>query len=108
MSRQPGSARKRRRLRRAYAEQRGRCCWCGEPMLPLDAPGRHNHPLQATLEHYDSRLDPERGARAGEIRTGAAHRKCNNARGRAEYMELPLEERRRRAKGRDEQRAGQD
>ena len=68
------------------------------------APKREHVEREATIEHLRSRLHPGRREPArGEQRRVLACWKCNNERGRAELLALPLEERR---QARSQQRKG--
>lgn len=72
-----------------------RCCYCScvTVLPPADRPmHRKFFPNnEATIEHLDSRLSPERGRHAGEFRRAIACRRCNHARAAAEVAALPLQ-----------------
>lgn len=81
-----------------FKKQRGRCFYCaGEMVIRYGDQQQKARPDECTLEHLDSRLDPERGKHSGKRRIVAACRRCNHARGEAQVAALPLEELRRRS-----------
>lgn len=74
--------------------QNHRCHWCNCETVLLYG---HCVPLPdhaATLDHLDSRLNPERGTRSGELRKVMACHRCNWERGRDGLLALPLDARR--------------
>lgn len=63
--------------------QGGRCFWCGcRTVLPPKgrSRGRSAPDNEATTDHLDSRLSPERGKHPGKYRRVMACRRCNNTR----------------------------
>ena len=99
---------KRVHFQRAYLwfRQRGLCHWCKKPTLLVagmqetDYLKHRDAPKNlATIDHLDSRLNPERGKKAGELRKVVACWQCNNDRGIKEEKALGIEEIRRRANG---------
>lgn len=105
--------RKKVQRRRALWKANPRCRACGVlTILPEELAKKLGRPpgklfplpqryqdVLATLEHVYSRLDPRRRiAVRGELRQTLYCWKCNTERGNAEYGELPLHERQRRAR----------
>lgn len=90
---------KRRQRDRLFKRQRGRCCWCRQPMRRTwnHRDGQTTPPDLATIEHLDSRLSPERGQHPGERRHRLACAKCNHQRGVDEVNQLSLDEKHRRS-----------
>lgn len=80
------SSAKRRRKKRLWGAQGGRCWWCQEPMLPLKT--GPSDPLQArfpTLEHLNGKDDPLRGmAPPNQVRVVLACNECNQKRAQAQ------------------------
>lgn len=91
----------RRQREELFRQQAGRCYWCGSDLvLPQYPPPRHCSPPrnEATIDHLDSRLSPERGQHRQELRHVVACRDCNGKRNRQEQAALPREELWRRAR----------
>lgn len=84
-----------------FAEQRGLCHWCKEPMALVIHDFKGGIPKKfkrATLDHLDSKLNEERGQHAGERRRVVACDACNAARAKAEEEAMTLEQRQQRSK----------
>lgn len=93
-----GTEQLRRRKRRLFERQEGRCFWCHCTMdFGVHRLGRYMPPNLATIDHLDDRFSPERGRHAGEQRTVLACWKCNNDRSIKRHAEIPKEELRRRS-----------
>ena len=75
-----------------------RCVFCGtKTILPPPGKPRGRVPDNwATIEHLDSRYNPERGNGTGE-RTVLCCWRCNNDRNKAEQQRVPIDELQRRA-----------
>jgi hypothetical protein len=87
----------RRKLKKIkiYKFQDGKCHYCGAVMVlgfPKPRKGHSHGKRLATFEHLDSRLSPERGAHAGEIRVVLACSDCNQKQNDIEVSRLPIEE----------------
>lgn len=86
--------------RRLAGRQKWRCFFCNCRMeLPnTKIKGtKKPHPRCLTYEHWDSRLDAERGTHAGEFRNVASCWECNNKRNTERERLVPLDELRARA-----------
>lgn len=78
---------------RLFAEQRGLCHWCGQPMVLFRGTGRESLPPDAaTLDHLDDKWSPLRGTFRGQRRRVAACRRCNERRSRDNQARMPTEE----------------
>lgn len=87
---------KKRQRDLLFKRQKGLCCWCRRPMRKSWT-HKQGVPVPddlATIEHLDSRLNPERGQHPGERRHRLACAKCNHQRGAEEDKRLSLDERR--------------
>lgn len=79
------SARERRLLREElFALQKGRCHWCEGPMSI--ARGHSDHRHYGTFEHLTPKANGGQGHRENLV---LAHRRCNEARGRAMVLGRP-------------------
>jgi len=82
-----------RRRQRAlmWKLQGGRCYWC-DRMTVLPPPGEPRRKAipknEATIEHLDSRLSPERGRHPGTYRHVLACVECNNRRSARELAAM--------------------
>jgi hypothetical protein len=65
--------------------------------MELTHEGKIPPPWFATLEHLDDKWSEERGKHSGEYRVVLACWKCNNQRNTNRELNVPIEERRRRA-----------
>lgn len=89
MSKTPAKKRRQRAL--LFAQQHGRCYWCGCHMvMPNPVKGQVPPLNEATLDHLDSRLSRERGTFPGQGRHVAACRQCNEQRASQEVASLSL------------------
>lgn len=90
---------KTQRLKLAY-RQKWRCFFCGRQMTSPANPQRgvSPAPTSLTFEHYDSRLDADRGHHAGEFRNVASCWECNHKRNEERQKLVSLEELRARSK----------
>lgn len=81
---------KKRRRTDLFAEQGGKCHWCGEDMLmPACYPvGGTQDPRLCTLDHLFDRYDPRRWANTAGARYVAACLECNQNRGAARHAEM--------------------
>jgi len=87
----------RKKKQRMWDRQNGLCHWCGQGMFPftnfLDLPeprSKHLPDNYSTIEHLRSKYDPTRwDLNDGyELRLVLACKKCNEDRGRKEYLEF--------------------
>jgi hypothetical protein len=90
---------KRAKIRRLYAEQGGRCKWCGKPVVLHGEPGRMR-PVTgilsgkaATLDHVYHWTDPRRHEPGGHSVFVMACSTCNRNRGQEELIAAALRER---------------
>lgn len=84
-----------------YRKQKGRCYWCDKKMQHIfRIPSGYRHPLLCTIDHLDSRLNPDRGKFGNhkQWRRVAACQKCNHEHARFEELSLSKEELNRRSK----------
>lgn len=91
---------RRRHKATLYEKQKGLCYWCGELMRLTTHKFEKKERMPddiATIDHLDSRLNPQRGTMGGTIRHVLAHKGCNEKRAAAEVAALPIEEVRRRS-----------
>lgn len=89
------SGRRQRTL--LWRQQNGLCHWCNQPTRLLKLNGGKVPDDAATIDHLDSRLNPERGKHKGELRHVMACSKCNQQRARQEELATPIEVIRERA-----------
>lgn len=84
--------RKAKRLR-LFKRQHGRCCYCNELMVIVDAGPKQKiyPPNMATFEHLDDRYSLERGQHSGERRILLACRRCNWRRNQEREREMGAE-----------------
>lgn len=99
------NGRLKRRRKRLFHEQGGKCYWCRCQMVLPKGFIKYPPPNQATIDHLDDRFSELRGTLGGQERTVVACRKCNNKRGRESEMQAPIEELRRRSKNHKSARA---
>lgn len=75
--------------------QGGRCWWCNRMTVLPRARGQTHRKVfpdnEATIEHLDSRLSPERGRHSGRYRRVMACRRCNNERARKEAATVAIQ-----------------
>lgn len=97
-----GADKRKRRRAALWKEQDGLCHWCKCQMIHwndrTNDPGKRTPEARlrwATIDHLRSRHNPHRndGNPNFEQRWVLACWKCNNDRGRAEVMAIPIEER---------------
>ena len=90
-----------RRRAKLWAQQKGLCYWCHCQTTLTKGPSRKGEkipPDLATIDHLRSRLHPNRQEPAcGQQRLVMACSACNNKRGAAELISLPIEEVRERS-----------
>ena len=85
----------RARRRNKLWERDPHCRFCGvETVLPENVPEGPIPDNMATIEHLDSRNNPDRGKFCGQERTTLACFKCNNDRNKEEVKKIPIEKRR--------------
>lgn len=65
---------------RLWKMQRGVCHWCGCDTFMRWRGGGSPKPDEATIDHIDDRLSPERGQHPGERRQVMACNTCNHRR----------------------------
>lgn len=85
---------------RLWVRQQGKCYHCGALMVIRNLGPRPDYiPADlATIDHLDSRWNPERGKHPNKSRRVLACARCNWERGRAEERAQPIEELRRRSR----------
>ena len=85
----------RRRKRKLYRRQKGRCFWCGCQMrFPPSGHTERPEATMATIEHLDDRFSPLRGKFSNGVeRTVLACLKCNQKRGRESEQAMLARER---------------
>lgn len=86
----------KRRRAKLFAQQRGKCHWCGRKCINSTEPpvhGKRMAPNRATLDHLRDRFDPTRQdpPRRGESRYVMACSNCNHKRGVASVRAQPVE-----------------
>jgi len=82
---------KKKRRAELFADQGGKCHWCGEAMLMPESypPGGLREPRLCTLDHLFDRYDPRRWmAQNLGARYVAACLECNEGRGAARHDEI--------------------
>jgi len=90
-----GTQRNQGQRHRMAHRQKWRCFFCGIKMVSAGtkiAGSKKLDPRSATFEHWDSRLDAERGKHYGEFRNVASCWKCNNERNAERQRRVPQEE----------------